>query len=321
MKKTLLATAIVSALVSATAGAATVYDQDGTTLKVGGRAEVRGLFSDSVDGTMEDKSRARINFGGETKISENLTGFGFMEYEIKSGASEVKNRYLFAGIGTKIGDFSYGKQDSANVQVSDFTDIASEHSGQQQYVGAAKDKRDNNFLYSGTFADALTVQTNYIANGVQEFDKDGNAQTASEDAFGISAVYAFDFGLDLGASYSDQDEENQATLGATYTWNDLYVAATYAMGATDANTDFTSLEAAVQYKFTKEFRLMGIVGMAEEDDGATMDTEDFFALEAQYRFNKSIRTFASYKLNNLDEKEVGKADSENELMVGLRYNF
>jgi outer membrane porin protein LC len=321
MKKTLLATAIVSALVSATAGAATVYDQDGTTFKVGGRAEVRGLFSDSVDGTMEDASRARINFSGETQISENLTGFGFMEYEIKSGASEVKNRYLFAGIGTQIGDFSYGKQNTAGVQISDFTDIASNHSGQQQVIGSASDKQDNTFLYSGTFADALTVQANYIANGVQELDKEGNVQKADEDAFGISAAYAFDFGLDLGASYSDQDERNQATFGAAYTWNNLYVAATYATGEIQA-TDFTSLEVAAQYKFTKEFRLIGIIGMQDaETKNVSIDTLDFYALEAQYRFNQSIRTFASYKLNNLDEKEMGKARSADELMVGLRYNF
>lgn len=303
MKKTLLATAIVSALVSATAGAATVYDNEGTTMKIGGRAEARGLFSDSVEGTMKDKSRARINFDGETQISENLTGFGFMEYEIKSGASEVKNRYLFAGIGTQIGDFSYGKQDTANVQVSDMTDISSYHSGIQQYISSTSDKQDNTFLYSGTFADALTVQVDYQA--VEDKDM---------DAFSASALYAFDFGLDLAASYADQDEQNQATIAAAYTWNNLYVAASYAGGATDANTDFTSLEAAIQYKFTKEFRMIGIIGMSEEDAGSSVDTEDFYAIEAQYRFNKSIRTIASYKLNNLD-------GADDELLVGIRYNF
>ena len=307
MKKTLLATAILSGLVSATAGAVTVYDNDGTTMKIGGRAEVRGLFSDDVDGTMEDKSRARINFSGETKISENLTGFGFMEYEIKPSTkdgSDLDNRYLFAGIGTQVGDFSYGKQDTASVQISDFTDIASEHSGQQQYIDSASDKESNTFFYSGTFDDALTVQANYIASSEKDMD-----------AFGISAAYVFDFGLGLGASYADQDESNQATLGANYTINNFYIAASYAMGDASATTEFTSLEVAAQYKFNKQFRLIGIIGMADEDNNAsTIDTEDFYALEAQYRFNKSIRTFASYKLNNLD-------NAEDELMLGLRYNF
>ncbi len=303
MKKTLLATAILSGLVSATAGAATVYDNDGTTMKIGGRVEARGLFSDEVEGTMKDKSRARINFKGKTQISDTLTGFGVMEYEIKPD-SDLSNRYLFAGIGTQIGDFSYGKQDTANVQISDMTDISSYHSGIQQVIDASSDKQSNTFLYSGTFADALTVQVDYQA--VEDEDM---------DAFGVSAFYAFDFGLDLAVGYADQDEANQATLAAAYTWNALYVSASYAAGELDAGTDFTSVEAAIQYKFTKEFRMIGILGMQEAEVGnATTDTEDFYAIEAQYRFNKSIRTIASYQINNLD-------GAENELIVGLRYNF
>lgn len=317
MKKTLLATAILSCLVSATAGAATVYDKDDTTMKIGGRVEVRGLFADSVEGTMKDKSRARINFDGKTQISENLTGFGFVEYELKTdggheNGSNLKNRYLFAGIGTQIGDFSYGRQDTANVQISDFTDIAAEHSGQQQIIAGAKDKQSNTFLYSGTFVEALTVQANYIA---QE-EKDMNS-------LGLSAVYNFNFGLDLGASYSKQHEANQATFGAAYTLNDFYFAATYAAGAENKDADFHSLEVAAQYKVTKELRFIGIIGKAEsEKNNVTTDTEEFAALEAQYRFNKSIRTYATYKFNRLDEDKVAnKADAENELMVGLRYNF
>lgn len=121
-----------------------------------------------------------------------------------------------------------------------------------------------------------------------------------------------DMGLDLGVAYADQDKENQLTLGAGYTFEDLYLAATYAIGSVAENDDFTSLEVAAQYKFTKEFRMIAIYGMAKED--LTVDTQDFAALEGQYRFNKKLRTYASYKLNNLN-------DGEDELLAGLRYNF
>lgn len=268
---------------------------------MGGRAEVRGLFlDDAVDGTMKDKSRARINFAGETKISESITGFGFMEYEIQPGAT-VENRELFAGLDTAAGAFSYGRQDTANVQVSDFTDIASDHSGQQQYIGSASDKESNTFLYSNTFADMFTVNANYIAQEAED-----------NDAIGISGVASLDMGVDLGASYSSQDDANQLTLGATYSMNDLYLGLTYAMGDVDENDSFTSMELAAQYKLTNEFRVIGIVGMAEEDTAG--DTEDFYAIEGQYRFTDNMRTYASYKLNNLDNKS-------DELLLGLRYNF
>ena len=73
----------------------------------------------------------------------------------------------------------------------------------------------------------------------------------------------------------------------------------------------TSLEVALQYKFTKQFRMIGIIAQQEIDD---IDTEDFYAVEAQYRFNKSIRTFVTYQLNQID----GEEDS---LVAGIRYNF
>ncbi|MGB5447170.1 MAG: porin, partial [Psychromonas sp.] len=69
---------------------------------------------------------------------------------------------------------------------------------------------------------------------------------------------------------------------------------------------------AAQYKVTKELRMIGIYTKSEED--VTGDTADFFALEGQYRFNDSLRTYASYKFNNLTY-------GEDELLVGLRYNF
>ncbi|MFT4835767.1 MAG: outer membrane porin protein LC [Psychromonas sp.] len=305
MKKTLLATLILSSFISGAVSAATVYDKEDTKLSIGGRAEVRALFSDAVDGSMLDKSRARINFKGETKISENLTGFAFMEYEIKPG-DEVKNRYLFAGIGTQAGDFSYGRQNSASVQISNITDIASAHSGVQQVIDAASDKQDNNFVFANNSIQGLALKANYIANGSETVDD------AAEDSFGLSALYSMDMGLDLGVSYADQDKENQITLGAGYTFENLYLAATYAMGSVDTNDDFTSLEVAAQYKFTKEFRMIAMYGLADEDVAG--DTEDFAALEGQYRFNDSLRTYASYKLNNI-------TGGDDELIAGLRYNF
>ena len=96
--------------------------------------------------------------------------------------------------------------------------------------------------------------------------------------------------------------------------NDLYVAVSYAMGDVDADDDFTSLEAAIQYKFTKEFRMIGIIGQQEQ---AYLDTQDFYALEGQYRFNKSLRAYASYAFNDLDND----VQTEDSLVAGIRYDF
>jgi outer membrane porin protein LC len=312
MKKTLLATLILSSFVSGAASAATVYDKENTKLSIGGRAEVRALFSDAVDGSMLDESRARINFKGETKIAEGLTGFAVMEYELDrpDGSTEIDNRYLFAGLSTVAGDFSYGRQDTASVQLSDMTDIASYHSGEQQIIDASSDKQSNNFVFANNSIQGLALKANYIANG-----DTNKADATPEDSFGLSALYSMDMGVDLGASYADQDQQDQVTLGAGYTFEALYLAATYAMGSESDTKDFTSLEVAAQYKLTKEFRMIAMYGMADQDvAGVTTDTEDYAALEGQYRFNDSLRTYASYKLSNL-------TGGDDELVAGLRYNF
>jgi len=319
MKKALLTTAVLSALASTTAGAVTVYNEDGTKLSIGGRAEVRGLFSDAVDGTMQDQSRARINLSGKTKISEKLTGFGFFEYQIDDfsddeindgivldGETGVDNRYIYVGLSTEYGDFSYGKQVTANVQITNFSDIASYHSGINQVIDAAADNQEGVLLYTGTFGDALTVQADYQA-----------ASEDDADSYAASAVYGFDFGLDLAASYAAQDgatsadEAYQATFGVAYTLEQLYLAVTYATGEKSETDDFDSVEVAVAYQVTEEVGLIAIYGNQDEDD---VEIKNFFAFEANYNFNDSLSSFASYKFDEAD-------DGEDELVLGAKYTF
>lgn len=298
MKKTLLATAILSGLVSATAGAATIYDADGSKLSIGGRAEVRGQFGDN-EGTMTDKSRTRINMSGETKISETLTGFAFTEYEFTSIDSNIKSRYLYAGLATQYGDFSYGQQDTANTQISDMTDIGSYYLGNQGQIDAAYSKQNNTFLYSASF-DALTVQADYQALNDEDIDT----------GFGLSAIYALDFGLDLGASYSsDAEDAYQATIAAAYTLDKLYVAASYATGDLDESSDFDAIEIAVAYQLNDQVGLLAQYGNVEA--GGT-DTVDAVVLEANYKFNGNLSSFVAYEFNEV---------SDDSATAGLKYAF
>ncbi|EEY99859.1 outer membrane protein [Vibrio sp. RC586] len=85
MKKTAMAVAVLSAVVSGSTLAATVYDAEGTSLNVGGRLEFRGDFGGAnisgkeIEGSMQNKSRMRLNIAGETELSSSLKGFGFWE--------------------------------------------------------------------------------------------------------------------------------------------------------------------------------------------------------------------------------------------------
>ncbi|PMH44527.1 hypothetical protein BCU68_03230 [Vibrio sp. 10N.286.49.B3] len=310
MKKAVISTAILAALVSGSSLAATVYSNDGTELKIGGRVEFRGDFGDASDGTMADKTRSRLNVGGTTQIADGLSAFGFYEAEHSSGSKEFSNRYIYAGLDTNVGAFSAGKQNTAAVQISDMTDIT-EFSGGQQVIAAGSDKQDGTFAYRGNFAD-LSLEVSYLAS--DEKDADG---------YGISGLYAMPFGLDIGLAYSADDEQNQFLGAVGYSIDNLYIAASYSFGETfseNANddyelTDFTSLELAAQYKITSQFRITALYGLADAEfaDGKT-DTTDFFELGARYDFAKSFRIYTAIEFDQL-------GDEDTTVRLGARYDF
>ncbi|GAA5645857.1 porin [Vibrio proteolyticus] len=330
MKKAAISTAILTALVSGSSLAATVYSNDGTELKIGGRAEFRGDFNGAedgkdIEGTMKNKSRVRVNVVGSTQISDSLSGFGKYEAEQsvlssgdKDANTEFKQRYAFAGLKGDFGSVSAGRQDTAGVQISDMSDIGTYTGDQKAFINAGNEQINNTFAY-GYNTDTLSIKASFIAG--EEKDTDG---------YGISAIYTLPMGLGFGLGYAANDNgqgagsANQIIAGINYEMDALYLATTYTMGDLDddADTEFEGLEFAGHYKFTKQFRLIAAYVKQEEDAAKndSVDTADFFELTARYDFNKSIRGYVAYKLNNLDDKDTGY-DVNDSVRLGLRYDF
>ncbi|APP07402.1 porin [Vibrio harveyi] len=322
MKKAALTTAVLTALVSAPSFAATVYKDGGTELKVGGRVEFRGDFIGSggaeVDGSMEDKSRARLNLKGKADIGNGLSAFGVYEAEQKTGKSEFKNRYMYAGVSADAGSFSVGRQDMAAVIISDMTDIT-EFSGVQQVIDSSSDKQDSVFAYRGEF-DALQVQATYQANSED-----------SQDKYGISGLYSLPIGLDLGLAYSGGDvdkdnSEDQILGGIAYSLDNLYLAGTYSQGALTDSEDFTAYELVASYKIASKFTVAGLYTFQENDPNgaAKYDAVEGFELVGYYKLNSNFRTYLSYYMNQLDEAKdaEGKVtEGEDTLRLGVRYDF
>ncbi|PSV23615.1 porin [Photobacterium leiognathi subsp. mandapamensis] len=317
MKKAVLASAILASLVAGTANAATVYEDDSKSLSIGGRAEARFNISDANkgdDGTgnaFKDKSRARINLKGKAKITDDVTAFGKYEAEISDDKdTTITSRYVYAGFDTQAGAFSYGKQDSAQVMLTDYTDILATFGGDGvDLVDGNKDKRENNFLYAGEFNN-FTVSANYIA--------ENNDDEKDSDSYGIAAQYAFPFGLSLGAGYvNGQDgtdvDANQYNLAASYEFNNFYAGATYASGE-KGNADLTGYELATAFKMNKFIAQAAYNFKQSEEAGVKTDDVDYFVLEGIYKFNKNLRTYAGYLFNQIDGED-------DELQVGIRYDF
>lgn len=350
MKKAVLASAVVSALMSGMVGAAEVYNSEGTSLDVGGRMEFRGDFGgdDSgkkIDGSMKNKSRARLSIKGKTEISENLTGFG--KYEVEhavndsagkddgtnvavSDKTNFKQRYMFAGLDTQFGAVSFGKQDTAGVIISQMSDNGQIYTGiQKEFINAGNEQINNVVKYSGEFMDSLTVEASAILGSGK-----------NEDGVGVAAKYQMPFGLSVGLGYAQngngQDANNidngtakQTIAGLGYAIGALELGATYTQGKLDdkKDTDFKGTELSAAYGVTDAFSLLASYQNTEKDSAnanSGKEKTNFYELTGQYKFNSNLRTYVAFKLNNLKKGESAKlndVDAEHSMRLGIRYDF
>ncbi|EGQ7756838.1 porin [Vibrio vulnificus] len=334
MKKTLIALSVSAAAVATGVNAAELYNQDGTSLDMGGRAEARLSMK---DGKVADNSRIRLNFLGKVEIQDGLYGVGFYEGEFTTADEGVNktnnnldNRYTYAGLGGKFGEVTYGKNDGALGVITDFTDIMAYHGNSAADKIAVADRVDNMIAYKGQF-DALSVKASYRfadraeGTGVDE----GKYVDNGQDGYSLSAIYAIgQTGLTLGGGYADQDEQNEYMLAASYTMGDLYFAGIYTDGEkAKKDGDYTGYELAAKYT-------MGQTVFTTTYNNAETNSQtsaDNFAVDATYYFKPNFRGYVSYNFNLIDSGDklgqVGgnttatKIDAEDELALGLRYDF
>lgn len=336
MNKTMIALAVSAAALATGANAAELYNQDGTSLDMGGRAEARLSMQ---DGKASDESRIRLNFLGKVDIQDGLYGVGFYEGEFttadrdangedQSGNDHIDNRYTYAGLGGTFGEVTYGKNDGALGVITDFTDIMAYHGNSAAYKVASADRVDNMLSYKGQFQD-LGVKASYRFSDRIE-NADGTISETDLDGYSLSGVYAFGTsGFKLGAGYADQNEGKNASsdeymVAGSYELNELYFAATVVMG-TDKDgsnkTDNTGYELAAAYTLDQTVFSTTYNKLEAETSGDKKDEADNLAVDATYYFKPNFRGYASYNFNLLDKNVVGKVKSEDELALGLRYDF
>ncbi|EKA7356463.1 porin [Vibrio vulnificus] len=334
MKKTLIALSVSAAAVATGVNAAELYNQDGTSLDMGGRAEARLSMK---DGKVADNSRIRLNFLGKVDIQDGLYGVGFYEGEFTTADegenktnNNLDNRYTYAGLGGKFGEVTYGKNDGALGVITDFTDIMAYHGNSAADKIAVADRVDNMIAYKGQF-DALSVKASYrFADRSEGTGVDaGKYVDNGQDGYSLSAIYAIgQTGLTLGGGYADQDEQNEYMLAASYTMGDLYFAGIYTDGEkAKKNGDYTGYELAAKYT-------MGQTVFTTTYNNAETNSQtsaDNFAVDATYYFKPNFRGYVSYNFNLIDSGDklgqvgvnttASKIDAEDELALGLRYDF
>ena len=206
MKKSLLALAVLAVATSATA--ATVYDKDGTSLKVGGRVQAiayNGNFDKAGEDDSTLKNSARFNVAGTTKVNDAVSVFAFTEWEASNGDDTdnfvTRDQYVGADFGA-FGKVQAGKSLNSIYDVQAATDVF-EETGALVQGDTNSDRRSGTFRYiydnNGLYASA---SFQFAQDDVDVAFKD---DVDVEDGFGLGLGYTFDnvvFGpLSIKAAY------------------------------------------------------------------------------------------------------------------------
>ncbi len=333
MKK--LTAVAIAVLVASQAQATEVIKNDTTSLDLYGRAYAGQVFGSKgeTQRSVGSNEFVRIGATGETAVDGSLKAIGTYELQYNVNPTNesdptLKTRYAFAGLKDFWGQATFGRQKGAISDITDWTDKALSDGYGNEALGMGTDKfatgRGNSVLkYAGSF-DQFKVSASYKFDTDSTDDNTNTSKTAP--AYGAAISYAFPMHITVGTGYNvgkleTSGETNNAKLwvaGVKYDDKAFYAALNISKGTdyTTEGTDIDGVEAAVGYDFTNGVGLMALYNKQTQktDGSADVDTQDYYTLGAQYKFNKNLRVIGEYRINNLD-------DYKNDMQFAVRYDF
>ena len=256
MKKSLLAL-VIAACASQSVMAATVYDKDGTSLKVGGRVQAvlykggsNGKMAGEKDSTLENS--ARFNIEGKTKVNSNLKPFAKAEWDMADSSTrageKVKSRDMFVGV--NFGDFGklqLGRYKSNQAWVTKTTDVFDDFGCLAQSNDDSRNSGRIDYEFSRAGFDAkigyVTAVDSFkiVGNDANKFNGVKFKSVAIDHAFSLATGYTFDnvaFGpLSLRAGYEQivgqegDDLKAKSVVKAETGFEDFDKTSAYSLGA------------------------------------------------------------------------------------------
>ena len=198
MKKSLLALA-VAAFAASSASAATVYNNNGTSMDVYGRIQAvaysQDYFNTSASGDAGLVGSGRLGVNVRTQLTDGIAAFGKAEWDMADhdSNSNFNSRYLW--VGADFGQYGQVKagrfEDAVYYGVTAITDIY-EDAGCTGQLGSA-DKRDGEIMYTwsgygvdfaasyGSAKDGQKVEGAWFGNGESAADL--------KNGFGVALGY------------------------------------------------------------------------------------------------------------------------------------
>ncbi|TPG65273.1 porin [Ewingella americana] len=348
MKRNILAIVIPALLAAGAANAAEIYNKDGNKLDLYGKVDARHTFSDST-GDDGDQTYVRFGFKGETKITDQLTGYGQWEYNVQANHAESagdegnKTRLGFAGL--KFGDwgsFDYGRNYGVIYDVMSYTDQLPIFGDDTMYktndnfmIGRANGLatyRNSNFF---GLVDGLSFAVQYQGKNENDrnddaFSKDGltnlgvphsSSVTQNGDGWGASTAYAIgNSGVSVTGAYFSSNRTDTQKLDGN---GDK--ASAYAFGT---KYDANNLYLAAFYGESTNTTAYG-----QGSNPQTANKTQNFEVVAQYQFDFGLRPSIAYlqskgkDLNGVTNSSTGAtygggdADLVKYIEVGTYYYF
>ncbi|WP_192034826.1 porin [Halomonas sp. YLGW01] len=330
MKKTLLATAIAGAMVvSASASAATVYNQDGTKLDIYGNIQmaynsVKDDNGDSQDSV--DDNGTTFGFAAEHVITSDVTGY--LKLELDDFAADEMATYddtgdsgdtAYVGARGSFGDVRFGSYDQliddwiqdpvTSNEYFDLSDSTSAH-------GAGGAQQTDKLTYTSPSFNGLqfAVGTQYKGS-----DEGENVTDSGEASFFGGAKYTLG-AFSIAAVYDNLDSLDVANAGGTgqYVIDNDPDSSTYGDVVLDdaaaAEGDFGD-----QYGVTAQYTI-GALRLAAKyevfEDGSTDNDTEFVALGARSGYGMGDVYGAVQEVSYDDAR-----DDRTEVIVGGTYNI
>lgn len=350
MKKIAVAVTAVAGVVMAAgmANAAEIYNKDGNKLDLYGKVDGLHYFSSNKnkDG---DQSYMRLGFKGETRINDQVAGYGQWEYQINtnrpedgdtSNSPQSYTRLAFAGLSFgDAGAVDYGRNYGVLYDIGAWTDVLPEF-GNDSY------ENSDNFM-TGRANGVLTYR-NYgffgLVDGLNfalqyQGKNDGNNWNGDTwdgtplsnnsrkiagqngDGFGLSAIYDTGMGISAGAAYTNSNRTNEQK----YRDDGGNKAEAWTAGL---KYDADEVYLAANYTQTRNMTWFNIADDSrigqdnkKDYDGDFAHKTDNWEVVAQYQFDSGLRPSVAYLQSRARNTGYGNFDLVKYADVGATYNF
>lgn len=306
MKKTLLVSAIVSAMASAPVLAATVFDKDGTKVDAYGRVQIQLETNDQTSAIKNDGSR--FGFKVAHKISDDMAAYGNAEFrydadERNQKPMDIRNTYF--GVKGGFGDVMVGNFDSLYYQaVTKMFDVPEfdAYLADATLDGGSKQSRGDSIAYqSPSFSGfKMGVQVKHQAEAKNAEGVVTKKEATNLQGYASYSMEQITFNLGINQDNDDMGGKGENIIGASVKFDLSKELSLMALYETQKdNRDTIALGGSFNYG---KGDVYGFVAR-NDFDAANKDNLIGYTLGANYKITKPFYVFAEFYDNDQDNAD------------------